>query len=109
MKLQTTNRKNDIDLRVKPISSNCRETDKVDPDDKDKENSVTFMTLKNGILMTNYHELLMVFKDLPRSHKVKKCKDDIVVPDISKTPGIEGAQFKFSSILLDMAETEVSS
>ena len=72
MKLQTTNSKNDIDLRVKPISSYCRETDKVDPDDKDKENSVTFMTLKNGISMTNYHELSMVFKDLPRSHKVLK-------------------------------------
>ena len=41
MKLQTTNSKNDIDSRVKPISSNCRETDKVDPGDKDKENSVT--------------------------------------------------------------------
>ena len=41
MKLQATNSKDDIDSRVKPISSNYRITDKVDPDDKDKENSVT--------------------------------------------------------------------
>ena len=41
MKLQATNSKDDIDSRVNPISSNCRITNKVDPDDKDKENSVT--------------------------------------------------------------------
>jgi len=69
MKLQTTKGNNDTDLRIKPTSPNT-ETDEVDLDAKDKENSVTYMTLKNGISLTNYHELSMIFKDLPQSHKV---------------------------------------
>jgi len=69
VKLQTING-NDVDLRFKPSSNG--EPDKVDPDIEDKENSVTYMTLTNGISLTNYHELSMIFKELPRSHKVRK-------------------------------------
>lgn len=124
MKLQT-NDGNDIDLRIKPASS----TDKLDPDVEDKENAITYMTLKIGMSLTNYHNCpwsLKIYHD-PIKYvaiasylayyvqftqnllQIKKCKDDIFVPDISKTPGIEGAQFNFSCILLEMAEIEVSS
>ena len=51
----------------------------------------------------------MAFIQLQNFTQVKKCKDDIVVPTISKTSGIEGAQFEFKSILLEMVEIEVSS
>jgi len=51
----------------------------------------------------------MAFIQLQNFTQVKKCKDNITVPTISKTPGIEGAQFEFKNILLEMVEIEVSS
>jgi len=50
----------------------------------------------------------MAFIKLQNFTQVKKCKDDIVVPTISKTSAIEGAQFDFKGILLEMVEIEVS-
>lgn len=79
-------------------------------DEKSKIEKVLFLMDKFGVSEDFYHELTMVFADLPRSYLVKKSKQNLNKQcHLTKTPGeAPGVQCSFKELLKDHISELVS-
>ena len=100
----------DVESKESDVTSNSNGFDALSDEDKSNVEMVLFLLDKFCVGDSFYHEITMLFDDLPRSYLVKQKRYQLNdMCHVTSTPGIEeGAQVSFKELLRERIKDYVT-